>query len=106
MVKIYLDSSNLKTSVVSKFDSSITYLEKVKTKLLELKCPDDFEYLQQIKQLYQNNESDLSCLKSIRNSLNNIILNYSKVQKENTNVLNEFKIGIVPERIGFKNLRE
>lgn len=82
MTKLYLNASCIENSI-DNINNAIDYINNAIYYSSLLKIPNDFEYLQYLKQLYSQNISSRDSLINKKQILEKDVSKYKKIEKEN-----------------------
>lgn len=101
MTKLYLNVSGIDNSIDS-INIAVDNLNKAIYYSSLLKIPNDFEYLQYLKQLCNKNISSRDTLAKKKQILERSVSKYKKIEKENYSNFSEISILNITARNGLK----
>jgi hypothetical protein len=101
MTKLYLNTNSIENSLYN-INFAIDNLNKAIYYSNSLKIPNDFEYLQYLKQLCSKTITSRDSLVSKKQILEQSVSKYKKIEKENSDKFSEISILNITTRHGFK----
>ena len=103
MTKLYIEENTIENNVVPKLEQAIIKLNKSISGVGSLIIPNDFEYVEYLKHLLDNNYDILVILKERKEKIEQCIKKLKKAEKTNTEFYSEMKILDIPLRNSFVN---